>query len=236
MGSVGLLLKVLWSPAEAMFLVSKNPRALVPIVFLALCSLAGGMLVMAKVPASELAMRAIERSPQGANLSDQQKDLIRQRINSPVARVFGIISAVVGPIFIVLIVASVYFGIFTIVGREGSFKAFFAITAFAFVPLIFRQGAAVLSAFVVPASSIMPDELGSLSPAVFLDRDSVSRVVFAAVNMIDVVSLWTLCLLVIGFGFVTRKSVSKAACAGTVFGVFLVYAVLRVMLASLRGF
>ena len=68
MRSVGLLLKVLWSPAEAMFLVSKNPRALVPIVFLALCSLAGGMLVMAKVPASELAMRAIERSPQGADL------------------------------------------------------------------------------------------------------------------------------------------------------------------------
>ena len=32
-----------------------------------------------------------------------------------------------------------------------------------------------------------------------------------------------------------RKSVSKAACAGTVFGVFLVYAVLRVMQASLRG-
>ena len=67
-------------------------------------------------------------------------------------------------------------------------------------------------------------------------RSIVSRVVFAAVNMIDVISLWTLCLLVIGFGFVTRKSVSKAACAGTVFGVFLVYAVLRVMLASLRGF
>jgi hypothetical protein len=50
------------------------------------------------------------------------------------------------------------------------------------------------------------------------------------------VSHWTLCLLVIGFGFVTRKSVSKLACAGTVFGIFLVYAVLRVMLASLRGF
>ena len=236
MQGVGLLLKVLWSPAEAMLLISKNPRVLVPIVFLALCSLAGGMLVMAKIPPAELAMRAIERSPQAANLSDEQKDRIRQRINSPVAGVFGIISTVVFPILIVLIVASVYFGIFTIVGREGSFKAFFAITAFAFVPIIFRQGAAVLSAFVVPASSIMPDELGSLSPAVFLDRDSVSRALFAAVNMIDVVSLWTLCLLVIGFGFVTRKGVSKAARAGTVFGVFLVYAVFRIMLASLRGF
>src|SRR5205823_10947473 len=98
MRSVGLLLRVLWSPAEAMFLVSKNPRALVPIVFLALCSLAGGMVVMTKVPASELAMRAIERSPQGANLSNEQKDRIRQQINSPVARVFGIVSTVIGPV------------------------------------------------------------------------------------------------------------------------------------------
>ncbi len=236
MASIGLLLKVLWSPGEAMFRISKDPRALVPIVFLSLCSLAGGMLVMAKVPTAELAMRAIERSPQGANLSEEQKDRLRQQIHSPVARVFGIISTTAGPILIVLIVTSVYFGIFTIVGREGGFKAFFAITAFAFVPIIFRQGAAVLSAFVAPASSIMPDELGSLSPAVFLDRDSVPRALFAAVNMIDVVSLWILCLLVIGFGFVARKGVSKAARAGTVFGVFLVYAVLRVMLASVRGF
>jgi hypothetical protein len=236
MRSVDLLFKVLWSPAEAMFLISKNPRALVPIVFIAFCSLAGGMLVIAKVPPSELAMRAIERSPQGANLSNEQKDRIRQQMNSPAARVFGIISTVVAPIMIVLIVASIYFGIFTIVGREGGFKAFFAITAFAFVPIIFRQGAAVLSAFVVPASSIMPDELGSLSPAVFLDRDSISRGLFAAVNMIDVVSLWTLCLLVIGFGFVTRKGVSKTARAGTVFGVFLIYAVFRIILASARGF
>src|SRR5437667_3057330 len=214
MRSVGLLLKVLWAPGEAMFLLSKNPRVLVPILFVALSSLLSGISVTSKVPAGELAMRVIERSPQGANLSDEAKEQIRQRVNSPAARTLTIVSTSLGPVLVLLIVAGIYFGLFTVVGREGSFKAFFSITAFAFVPTIFRHLTAVLNAFVAPPSSIMPDELGSLSPAVFLDRDSVSPVVFTGVNMIDVVSIWVLCLLIIGFGFVTRKSLSKTTRAG----------------------
>ena len=190
---------------------------------------------MTKVDAADLAMRAIERSPQGANLSDGAKEQIRQRMNSPAVKGFTLASTVLGPLLIMAVVSVIYFALFTMIGREGSFKAFFSITAFAFVPGIFRQLAAMLTAFVVPSSSIMPDELGSLSPAVFLDRDSVSPVLFAGVNMIDLVSIWILILLGIGFGFVTRKSLSKTMRASAVFGVFLVYALLRLGLAALRG-
>src|SRR5437868_5328496 len=97
MRSVGLLLKVLWAPGEAMFLLSKNPRMLVPILFVALSSLVSGIIVTTKVPAGELAMRAIERSPRGANLSDEAKERIRQQVNSPAARSLTIISTVLGP-------------------------------------------------------------------------------------------------------------------------------------------
>jgi hypothetical protein len=236
MKSIGLLFKVLWSPGEAMLLLSKNPRVLVPIVFLSLSSLMTGIILMTKVPAAELAMRAIERSPQGANLSDEARQRIRQQVDSPAMRSFTIVTTGLGPLVFVLIVTATYFALFTMIGREGSFKAFFSITTFAFVPTIFRQLTVVLNAFFMPPSSIMPDELGSLSPAVFLDRDAVSPVVFAGVNMIDIVSIWILFLLVIGFGFVTRKSLSKATRAGTVFGVFLVYAFFRLLLASVRRF
>ena len=70
----------------------------------------------------------------------------------------------------------------------------------------------------------------------FLDRDSVSPMVFAGVNTIDVVSIWVLRLLMIGFGFVTRKGLSKTARAGSVIGVFLIYVVSRLLLASVRRF
>jgi Yip1 domain len=236
MKSIGLLFKVLWSPGEVMFSLSKNPRVLVPMVFLCLSSFVTGIVLVTKVPAAELALRAIERSPQGANLSDEQKERIRQRVNSPAIQSFTIATTALGPLVIVLTVTVIYFAVFTMIGREGGFKAFFSISAFAFVPTAFRQLTVVLNAFFIPPSSIMPDELGSLSPAVFLDRDSVSPVVFAGVNMIDIVSIWTLSLLVIGFGYVTRKSLSKATRAGTVFGVFLVYVVFRLVIASVRRF
>jgi len=235
MQSIGLLFKVLWSPGEAMFLLSKRPRVLAPLLFLALFSIVTGGAVMMKVDSAELAMRAIEKSTRGASLSDEQKTQIRQQMNSPVVKNFTFGSVVIGPLLMILLVAGIYFALFTMLGREGGFKAFLSITAFAFIPTIFRQLAAVLSAYVVPPSSLMPDELGSLSPAVFLDRDSISPVLFAGVNMIDVVSVWVLILLVIGYGFVTRKSLSKASRAAAVFGVFLVYVALRLGSAAVRG-
>ena len=235
MQSISLLLKVLWSPGEAMFLLSKNPRIAVPIIFLCLFSLLTGAVVLTKVDSAELAMRTIERSARGGQLSEEQKAQFRERMNSPLFKGFTIVSAVVGPVVVITIVAGLYFGLFTMLGREGSFKAFYSITAFAFIPSIFRQLAVVLSAFVVPASSIMPDELGSLSPAVFLERDSVSPVVFAGVNTIDLVSIWILILLVIGYGFVTRKSLSKTTRAGAIVGVFLGYVALRLAYAAMTG-
>jgi Yip1 domain len=235
MESISLLFKVLWSPGEAMFLLSKTPRVLTPLVFFALFSVVTGGAMMMKVDSAELTMRAIEKSTRGASLSDEQKTQIRGQMNSPAVKALTFVSVVFGPLLMIVIVAGIYFVLFTILGREGGYKAYLSITAFAFVPTIFRQLAATLSAFVVPPSSLMPDELGSLSPAVFLDRDSVSPVLFAGINTIDLVSIWILILLVIGYGFVTRKSLSQASRAAAIFGVFLLYVALRLTSAAVRG-
>jgi len=235
MRSVSLLFKVLWSPGEAMFLLSKTPRVVAPLVFLSLMSLLTGAATVMKLDTADMTMRAIERSPRGATMTDDQKQIFRRQMSSPVVKVIGVCAAVIGPIMVILIVAAIYFVVFTMLGREGGFKAFLSITAFAFVPSIFRQLAVVLSAYTIPAASIMPDELGSLSPAVFVDRDALSPAVFAAINSIDLISIWILSLLVIGYGFLVRKSLSQATRAAVVVGVFLVYVVLRMGYAAISG-
>ena len=233
MQSISLLFKVLWSPGEALFFLSKTPKVLTPILFLTLFSTVTGAVLVTKLDSAELMMRALERSR--SNLSDEQKAQLRRQMGSPVVKVFTFVSAVVGSLLVVLIVAGIYFALFTMLGREGSFKAFLSITAYAFVPTIFRSLAAVLSAYVVPPSSLMPDELGSLSPAVFLDRDAMSPVLFTAVNTIDLVTIWVLILLWIGYGFVTRKSLSKVSRAAAILGVFMLYVALRLVSAAVRG-
>jgi hypothetical protein len=235
MHTIGLLLKVLWSPGEAMSLLAKNPRVLTPIVFLTLFSMLTGAVIMTKIGPADLAIKAIKQSPQGRNFTDEQEQQLRKTMDSPIVKGITLASTILGPACLVLILAGMYFGIFTMLGREGGFKAFLSITAFAFIPSIFRQLAAVVSAFVVPVASIMPDELGSISPAVFLDRDAVAPALFIFVNMIDLVTIWILALLVIGYGQVTRRSLSKVAVDGGVLGPFLAYAVLRIAVAWVRG-
>ncbi len=228
MRSIGFLFKVLWSPGEAMFLIARNPCFGLPLLLLIGSSLVSGAVVLTKIP--DLPLRAIEHSPYGMNISDETKDHLREQVDSPAAWIFTMVLSGVRPLLLLLIISGIYFLIFTIIGRQGGFKAFFSITAFSLIPTVFRQIVTVLSALLVPSASIMPDELGSLSPAVFLDRDSVPSIVFAGVNMIDIVSIWTLSLMVIGFAFVIPKTVSRRTRAGVVIGVFLVYAVGRIII------
>jgi hypothetical protein len=226
MQTIRLMFKVLWSPSEVMFLFSKNPRVLVPILLLCATSLITSALVTMKVDPADLALRAVSQSSGTADLSDGQKAMVRD---------FTLFSAALTPVLFVAFVTVVYFALFTAIGREGGFKAFFSITAVACTPLVLRQLASVIIAFVVPAAAITPERLGSLSPALFISREGMSAFTYAAVNTIDLVSLWILALLTIGYGFVMRKSVSGVARAGAVVGVFLAYVALRLTVAALRG-
>ena len=236
METLTLFLRVLWAPREIMFLISKQPRVVVPLLLISLFSMASGIIVVTKLDQGEMAIRMLERTAGGIQYSDDLRARTKAQASSPTTLAFSIVLSAIAPVVLIAIVTAIYFGLFTILGREGSFKAFFAVTAFAFVPLIFRQLAAMLTAFVVPETSILPDELGAISPAIFLDRDSVSGGLFAAVNMIDLVSLWILVLLTIGFAFLIRRSVSIRTRAAAVFVPFLVYAGLRIGLAHLQGF
>jgi hypothetical protein len=235
MKGIGLLFKVLWSPGEAMFFLSKNPRVLTPMVFLSLSSLLAAIVMQSQVRFGELYMNMLARSPQAARMPEETKAQMQRLMSSPAISGIFVGAAVVFPLLTVLLVAVIYFGLFSMVGREGGLKAFISITAFAFVPVIFGQVAGVLRAFLLAPSSLMLDELGSLSPATFLNRDSASPWLFSLVNSLDFISIWILILLVIGYGFVARKGVSKGTRAAVVFGLFLLYVGLKVAGASLQS-
>src|SRR5205809_7414659 len=118
MQTIGLLLKVLWSPGEAMFLLSKNPKVLTPIIFLTLFSILTGAAVMTKISPADLAIRAIEKSPRGTNFTEEQKEQLRKTMDSPVVKTLTLCSTAFGPAVVVLIITALYFGLFTMLGRE----------------------------------------------------------------------------------------------------------------------
>jgi hypothetical protein len=234
MQSIGLLFKVLWSPGETMYLLSKNPRVLAPLLFLCLFSLVTVGGAFTKIDFG-VYMRLVEKSPQGRNMTDDQKAQMKKVMSSPIVKAAVPAFSVIGTLFTIVVVAGIYFLVFSLVGREGGFKAYLSVTSFAFVPIIFSSIATTVRAFTMPSSSLMLDEIGSLSAAVFVDRDAVSPVIFTIANSIDLVSIWILSLLIIGYGFVTRKSVSKGTRAAVVVAVFLAYVGLKIVSAAIRG-
>jgi Yip1 domain len=235
MQSIGLLFKALWSPGETMYLLSKNPRVLAPLLFLCVFSLVTVGGAFTKIDFGDMYMRLVEKSPQGRNMTDDQKAQMKKVMSSPIVKAAVPAFSVIGTLFTIVVVAGIYFLVFSLVGREGGFKAYLSLTSFAFVPIIFSSIASAVRAFTMPSSSLMLDELGSLSAAVFVDRDAVSPVIFTIANSIDLVSIWILSLLIIGYGFVTRKSVSKGTRAAVVVAVFLAYVGLKIVSAAIRG-
>ena len=207
MQSIGLFFKILWSPREAMLQASKNPRIVAPMLCVCFFSMLNGSAMLIS------------------------SDALREQMSVPQMALF-LFGSFAAPLIVILIVAGAYFSIFTIIGREGGFKTFFSITAFAFAPFVFSSIAALFRAVVGQPSSLSLNQIGSISPAVWLDRDSVSPVLFAGVNAIDLVSIWILALLATGYGFVATKNLSSSARTGAIVGVFLAYVGLVLVMAA----
>ena len=237
MESIGLLFKVFWAPGEAMFKASKKPgAAFVAIGFLMIVGMITSVVMLSQLNMGELTLRMLDQNPRFQQLSAEQKQQIVANSNGPLSKTFALIGSAITPILMTTFLALIFFGLFTLVGRDAGFKVFFVIAAFALLPLVVRFAASILTVMIVPASSIMPDELGGISPSIFVDRTSVPKMLFTLLSQFDVVTLWILSLLVIGYRFAVKKSVSVAARVGCVFGIWLVWVALRVALSSVLPF
>jgi hypothetical protein len=230
METIGLLFKVFWSPGEAMFRVSKKPRVLVPLLLLCLVSLVSSMATFSKVDMTQVMIRQAEA--RGQELNAEQRERFQQMSRSMTP--FFVASATVGTAAIITIAAAIYFGIFTIIGREAGFKAFYAVTAFAYLPLILRSVFAAMQAWFLPQSALVLEELGSLSLAVFLDPASVSPLVYSLALVVDLISIWTAVLLIIGFKFLVKKSVGLPARVTGVVVVYAAFSMLGVLARMIR--
>ena len=229
METIGLFFKTFWAPGEAMFVLSKKPRILLPLIIVGLLQLGVGLVSLSRLDFGAVVVKQIERSPQGANMNEEQKQNLA-RVYRQLAPALVVLGAI-APALIVTVAAALYFGIFTMLGRQGGFKAFYAITLFAYIPLLIRQAVSVVQLLAVPAEQIDVNDLGSLSLAVFLDRTEVSKVVYALAGVVDLTSIWTVILLIIGYKFVTTKGVGTGL---RTVAVAVPYLIFSLILAGLR--
>jgi Yip1 domain len=230
MSAISRMIGVLFAPQKTFEDVVRKPGWVLPIVVLTILSIGVSFALIHRVNWREYIGQQIEKSPQGAQLTPDQKE---QRIEVGVKFTvpFTYTIGVCGPIFFALIFALVFWGAYSLLGGASTnFSTAFGITAHAFLTGLVSSPLLILILYLKDPSTIDVENPIASNLAAFLPDESAKWLV-ALCKSFDVFTFWTLILLAIGFAAASPKKLKGAKPYVIAFSVWAAYVVLRVGLA-----
>lgn len=208
--SFSRIIGVFFAPGETFASIVRRPDFVVPLVLIFVVSIVTGILIAQKVDFKDMARQAIEANPRTASLP---QDVQQKQVNlmGGVMKVATYSSPLLS-MLILVVIAAILFAAFKIFGGEGDFLQALSITIYAWLPNIIR---AIVSVAVVLSKKSLT--LYSLQNPVasnfgyFINDPRLHPVEFAFLSSIDLFTIWTLILLIIGFSTMSRFSRAKSA-------------------------
>jgi hypothetical protein len=223
----GRIIGVFFSPKATFEDIVRKPSWILPVVLLTLFSIGVSFAINQRINWREFMAQQIEKSPQSANMSAEQKE---QRIEggAKFSPPFTWAIGVCGPIIFVLVVTLAMWGAFNLLGGANTnFGTSFAITSHAALTGLVNSLLFILVLYLKPAGTVDLENPVATNLAAVLPDDSAKWLV-KLFNSIDVISFWTLILLAIGFAATNPKKLKGSKAFVIAFSVWAVYVVLRV--------
>jgi hypothetical protein len=218
---------VLFAPADTFRDIARRPDIVVPLIVLVVISFVVTALIIPRMD-FEAAFRE-QMSQQNRNMSDADLDRAVK-----MGSAFGKVMAWTGPIWGILIwviIAGVLLLAHRLFGGEGNFKQAFSTVLYSWVPLIISG---IVTGIVAMArGEIDPTGMQTLvksNPAFLVDMKD-NPILFAALSSLDIFTIWTIILLVIGFATLSR--LSRAKSAAIIVSLWLVTVVVKLGFAAL---
>jgi ABC-type sugar transport system permease subunit len=116
-----------------------------------------------------------------------------------------------------------------------SFSQSMAIVMYGWLPGIFTTILTIFTlSFGDPEGFRMENPVGT-NPAHFMDPASMSKFLYSLLTSVDVISLWIVVLIGIGFAVTAKKKISTGAAIGTVAVWYFIAKVCAAGFASLGG-
>jgi hypothetical protein len=227
MSAISRVFGVLFSPQKTFEDIVRKPGWLVPIALLTVLSIAVSFGLNQRVNWREFMSQQIEKSPQGAQLSADQKE---QRIEAGAkfAPISTYVFGTLGPLLIALIMALVMWGAYSLLGGANTnFSTALAITAHAFMTGLISSPLFLLVIYLKAPGTIDLDNPIATNLGAFLPDDSAKWLV-ALCKSFDVFTFWTLILIAIGFAVTSPKKLKGSKPYVIAFGVWAAYVVCRV--------
>jgi len=227
----GRIIGVFFSPKDTFEDIVRKPNWLLPMALILLFSLIAVIALNSHFSWRDYISQQIEKSPRAAQLSAEQKERqveMSAKFSPTFAYVFGLVLPICG----LLVIALVLMGAFNIMAGAGAnFKTSLAIVSHAVIPAsIVGTILFITVLFLKPVGMFDLENPVATNVAALLPEDASKWLVALGKN-IDLLELWKLILLSIGFAAVYPKKLKGGKAFSIVLGVFLIYLVLRVGIA-----
>jgi hypothetical protein len=198
---------VLFAPADTFRDIARRPDILTPLIVLVVISFIVSALIIPRMD-FEAAFRE-QMASQNSKMSDADLDRAAK-----MGSAFGKVMAWTGPIWGILIwviIAGVLLLAHRLFGGEGNFKQALSTVLYSWIPLTING--IVTGIVALARGEIDPTTMQTLvksNPAFLVDMKD-NPILFAALSSLDIFTIWTLILLVIGFATLSRLSRAKSA-------------------------
>ena len=229
--SFGRLVSVLISPSQAFASIRERPSWLVALVVILIIGIIGTALINPKIDYAEMIEDSMEA--QGREVPEDQMEGIIDFYEK-----FGPVMSIAGsfiPIIGYLLIAVLFLVVLKLFGGDLTFGQSFSTTVHAMlpqavkgllsIPVIF--GKADFSYLDVRSGSILKSNLGAFAP------EDTSQLLLSLLSSVDVFTIWSVALLVIGYAIVGKVSKGTAAVAGI--GLWILWILIKLGLAMLGG-
>ena len=236
-GAFARMTGVLFSPGKTFESVARKPGWdwVVPVVLLMALALVGGIYINPKLDTDGAVKEAMKRIDANANISAEQKEQIKGRIEGQFAAVKSGWVRFLGPCFVLLPVFFVplfYLGIAKAFGAARGYIPIVAGYAYCQVPQILKAIVGLGVAF--PRESIDLNDAERIvrsSVGAFLDPATTSKALLTFMTSVDLFEIWGLVLGSIMLARTTKLSKNLAAIV--VASLWLLFVLLKVAGAAL---
>lgn len=240
MGPFQRITGVLFSPGETFADVNRKPTIVAPIIVAMIMALTSSIVfgMRVKVDWEKLVRDRIRDQVERTSGTMPSEEQIQQQVNiTKTIGKFRTVLAVVGTPIFYLILAGIFALALLLVQAKTTFMKIFSV--------VLWSGAAtgIVATIVICASLLVrdtegldPSKPGAVSPtnlAAFLPTN-IPRILTSIAGSLDIFTLWFLILLSIGFAAIGgSKRLTTGKAGGVVFGLWIVWVLLRAGLAAI---
>lgn len=202
----GRLIGVLFSPDQTFASIARRPDWVVPLVLYILFGIVGAIVFAQKADFVSASRAQMEER----HMSQDQMDRAL-KIQASIAKVFTYASPIFTLIFF-LAAAAILMLAYRVMGGEGEFLHYFSVFLYAWVPR-FLQSCILTGVMAARAGTTDVQLIPILvrSNLGFLADLKTQPVLFSLLSSLDIFTIWSIVLMIIGFAHVSKMSKGKSA-------------------------